>query len=204
MVTAIAIPQEQKNVLKFQQAAQQFQTELMQRHPRIGELQSWDAILQAIIKSYVDLQMPATSLSNSKSFWAAFHGCVQDRTIFVPAAEPVITQETINRIREKYPVVITKDRELTQRERSALAGVSQVSNNHAADVRETNRKIDDTYASERAARNTTRLRNEYRELRAKAETAMSDNPRSHGQNQAERKRLLAELNSNPKFAAVRD
>jgi hypothetical protein len=188
--------------LKMQQAAQQFQDELMKLHPRIGELQSWDAILQAIIKSYTDLQIPLTSLTTAKSFWAAFHSCAQDKTIRVPAAEPIITQETINRIREKYPVIITKERPLTQRERSALAGIPERGSGRATAaerIAET-KKINDRYADERKMRQTKSLKAEFQ--RALNDAGMLTG-RTHSESSNLRKEATAKVMADPKFKALR-
>src|SRR6266576_466464 len=187
-------------VLKMHQAAQQFQDELMKLHPRIGELQSWDAILQAIIKSYTDLQIPLTSLTTAKSFWAAYHSCVQDKTIRVPAAEPVITQETIDRIREKYPVIIKTDRQISQREKSALAGISSQSGRqtHADKIAE-DKKRSESYAGERTMRNTKALKSEFQ--RALNDAGMLTG-RTHAESANLRREATQKVLQDPRFASI--
>ena len=72
------------------------------------------------------------------------------------------------------------------------------------DREESNRKIEKGYADQKAVTQRNVLRREYLELKGKAETAMGDNPRSHGQTYAIRKARLLELNNDPRFASVRD
>jgi hypothetical protein len=168
------------SIQAFQQAAQQFLDELAVKHPRIGELQSWDDIVAAVVKSYVDLGMPMASLCNTKAFWAAFHGCVQDKTIKLPPATVTLTEETCRQISAKYPTVITKERQLTQRERNALSGVPERASGRAtvADRLEADRKREDVHRDERESRQAKALQSEFN--RALADASMLTG-RSHSE-----------------------
>jgi len=65
-----------------------------------------------------------------------------------------------------------------------------------------NKKIDDKYAAKRGARESLRLSAEYRAAIAEAERVMSDNPRSHAQNNAAREKAVAEVKDNPRYTRV--
>jgi hypothetical protein len=197
MATATqAIPQAQMQ--KWSDAVQEFVSDIFKKYPSLD-----DSFIPKLIEETKALGLMREYIS-SRALWGAFRNCVADGRIVLPAVEPTLTPEAIAKLVSKYPVIIKTDRQISQRERSALAGVSPISNNHAADVRDNNRKIDDAYAAERASRDKTRLRQEYRELRAKAETVMGENPKSHAQTNQARKDALQKLNADPRFLTVRD
>jgi hypothetical protein len=196
MSTAV-VSQEQQQ--KFAVSAQEFFDQLGRKHPGLA-----NQALVPILVEELKLMGLYFEFVSVAAIWGAFYAAVSKSLVTIPPAPVVLSAETIAKIAAKYPVVITKDRTLTQKERNALSGVYRNSNDPSADARENSQKVTDQYANERAQREKIRLRNEYRELKARAETCMGDNPKSHSQTNQARKEALARLNADPRFSSVKD
>lgn len=198
MATAMAVPQEQMK--KWETGVNDFCQEIFKKYPSLDG--NFIPVLIAEVKA---LGLMREYIS-ARALWGAFRNCTADGRIALPPVEPVLTEETIQKIRAKFPPVVKSvEKQLTQKEKNALSGThAQSGRVTTQDRAEENRKIDANYAKERSSRQNASLRREYLELKAKAETVMGDNPRSHAQTISARKEALAKLNADPKFAKVRD
>jgi hypothetical protein len=186
--------------IKWADAVQQFSNEVYAKYPGLGN--SWTPALIEEVKAIGLFK----EFISPRSLWACFRNCVADNRIALPPTEPALTPEQIDRLRAKFPPVIKKvERELSQREKSAMVGVSPQSGRlTAADRQAATKEVDSVYNSARNNARLNRLRQEYRDLKANAETLRGENARSHAQAYAARKEALEKINADPRFAEVRD
>lgn len=200
MTTATsAISQDQ--LQKWSVAVQEFVTDIYKQYPGLD-----GAFTTHLIDEVKALGLAREYIS-SRSLWAAFRNCAADGRIVLPPTEPVLTDEVINKIKASFPPVIKRvEREQTQREKSALAGISKQTGrvSHASEMQERNSAIDKSYTDERNKKRLNLLRIEYKGLKVAAETAMGNNAKNHAETYAIRKSLLAKLNTDPKFKEVHD
>src|ERR1700722_1325701 len=114
MTTAVSNDQKQK----WNEAVTEFAQEIHRQYHGLDD--SWTTALVEEVKA---LGLAAEYISK-RSLMAAFRNCVGDKRIILPKSEPVLTQETIDKIRASFPPVIKRvEREQTQREKNALSGV---------------------------------------------------------------------------------
>jgi hypothetical protein len=101
-------------------------------------------------------------------------------------------------------VVKTVERQPSQKEKAAMAGIAPQSGRLSHTDKEVVKSVDDSY---QAARNQARLRTlrqEYRDLKNQAESLRGTDARNHAQAYRMRKTAIDKLNADPKFAEVRD
>lgn len=194
---AISLEQEQK----FEQAAQDFIDGLTKKHPK---LQINDALIASVISELKTLGLYRENIS-TRAFWGAFNNCVMDRRIVLPPQEPVLTPEAIEKLKASFPPVIKRvERELSQKEKAAMAGIAPQSGRLSHTDQTTVKSVDDIYNAGRNAARIRALRQEYRDLKSQAEQLRGDDARNHAQAARVRKAAIEKLNSDPRFAEVRD
>lgn len=196
MTTAVSNDQKQK----WSEAVTEFAQEIHRQYHGLED--SWTTALVEEVKA---LGLAAEYISK-RSLMAAFRNCVGDRRIILPKTEPVLTQETIDKIKASFPPVIKSvPREISQRDKSALAGIAkQTGRQTLADRRANDAKVSREVTTAKDLSRLAELRTEYRALKVKAETLAGNNPRNHAETYAVRKAALAKLNSDPRFAEVRE
>jgi hypothetical protein len=196
MTTAVSNDQKQK----WNEAVTEFAQEIHRQYHGLDD--SWTTALVEEVKA---LGLAAEYISK-RSLMAAFRNCVGDKRIILPKSEPVLTQEIVDRIKASFPPIIKSvPREISQRDKSALAGIApQSGRKTAADRRDADSRSSQNVATARDLSRLSELRTEYRALKVQAELAMGENPRNHASTYAIRKSLLAKLNADPKFKEVRD
>jgi hypothetical protein len=200
---AIDISAEQQAA--FEQAAQDFVNQVLARYPKITSIQPMDKVIEATLASMKDIGIYRSGLS-VKAFWAGFNNAVQiDRTIRLPKEEPVLTAETIEKLKASFPPVVKHvERQLTQKEKSALAGISNQTGRVSHVDRSNTKAVEDIYQAGRNAARLRALRQEYSDLKNRAETLRGDDARNHAQAARVRKAALDKINADPKFKEVRD
>jgi hypothetical protein len=201
MSTQVAISQEQQ--IEWKTAIQEFANETYAKYPGL------DSINNSWINTLVD-EVRALGLDKShislRSLRACFRNCVGDNRIKLPDAEPVLTPEVIQKIRNSFPPVVKRvERELTQREKNSLSGVEKQSARLSGNERKTaTLKVDNIYDAARNNARINKLRQEYRDLKLQCETLRGENARSHAQAYAARREALQKLNEDPKYREVRE
>jgi hypothetical protein len=200
MATQVAVPQEQMQ--HYNAAAEQFLSEVATRHPRLEINQ---AVIDAVVDELRQMGLFRQNIS-VKSFHAGFLSAVREGKIALPPAEPVLDDATIRKLAAKFPTVITKEKQLDQKTKSALAGIVKQTGrvNHAKEIAEVNAEIDSRYAGERAMRDHSRLRTEFKKALVDAQMIMVGDGRSHAKNASARKDAVAAVMNNPRFTSVRD
>jgi hypothetical protein len=189
------ISQEQQN--KLADSMQEFHNQLCRKHPSLVSDNRIIPILIAELK-LMGLFLEYVSVA---AVWGAFYAAVSKNLITIPPVPVVLTSEAIQKLVSKYPVVVTKERELTQRERSALAGISSQSGRQtAADRRAADEKRSLEYSGERTARNLTVLKSEFRKALADAEMITG---RTHSESANLRREATDKVMQDPRFASVR-
>ena len=195
MTTAAqAIPQQ-----KFEVSAQEFYDQLNKKYPTLA-VDSTVPILIAQLKE-MGLFIEFVSVA---ALWGAFYAAVSANKLTLPPVVPVLDDATIERIRAKFPPVIKSvPKELSQREKSALAGVPERGSGRAtaAERRSESKRIEDSYRQEREKRAATSLRSEFRKALADAEMLTG---RTHSESATLRKEAVSKVMADPKYLSVRD
>jgi hypothetical protein len=194
MVTATqAIPQEQMQ--KWSDAVQEFVSDIFKKYPSLD-----DTFIPKLIEEVKALGLMREFIS-ARALWGAFRNCCADGRIQLPPVEPTLTPEAIAKLVAKYPVVVTRERELTQRERSALAGVSSQSGRMtSADKIEQDKKQSDAYSNERNMRNAKSLKAEFQRALNDASILTG---RTHSESANLRREATEKVMRDPRFASVR-
>ena len=179
--------------------AQEFIDDTLRRFPGIQ-------IDQNFIDSVVgELQAVGlyTNMISLKTFKMGLASAVDAGKIILPPKPVIDIEAAARKIAAQFPPVIKyRDRELSQKEKSALAGITPQSGRATKEDRELeNKKIDRRHAEERSSRELIRLRAEYKLAKSSAETICVG---THGQNATARKEALRVLANNKKFDSVRE
>jgi hypothetical protein len=199
MSTQVA-PISQELLKKWGVAIQDFANEIFKKYPSLD-----GGFIPILVEELKALGLAKEYIS-TRSLWAAFRNCVGDNRIKLPDAEPVLTPEVIQKIRNSFPPVVKRvERELTQREKNSLSGVEKQSARLSGIERNAvSKQVDSVYDAARNNARLNKLRQEYRDLCNNASTLRGENARSHAQAYAARKAELERINSDPRFAEVRD
>ena len=192
MTTAVSNDQKQK----WNEAVTEFAQEIHRQYHGLDD--SWTTALVEEVKA---LGLAAEYISK-RSLMAAFRNCVGDKRIILPKSEPVLTQETIDKIRASFPPVVKYvPKEVSQKEKSALAGIARQTGrvSRGGEMQQRNAEIDDKYAAERKFRETQRLNSEYRKAIIDAELLTG---RSHAESYSLRKEAIAAVKADPRFKNI--
>ena len=144
----------------------------------------------------------AAAYISRRGLMAAFRNCVGDKRIILPKTEPVLTEEVINKIRASFPPVVKYiPKEVSQKEKSALAGIATQTGrvSRGGEMQQRNAEIDDKYAAERKFRESQRLNSEYRKELIDAELLTG---RSHAESYSLRKEAIAKVKNDPRFKNI--
>jgi hypothetical protein len=193
-VTITAVSEDQAK--KWAEAVQEFVNDIDKKYPGIS-----GSFVGPLIEEVKALGLHQSFIS-SRSLWACFRNAVADGRIVLPKLD---VAEASERLAAAFPPVVT-ERQLARQKRDAAANAGIAAQSGRVTSRD--RREADSQSSKDVSivRNLSRLaelKAEYKSLRVKCETAMGSNPRNHSETFSLRKKMLSELQSNPRFAEVR-
>ncbi len=178
-------------------AVQQFVTATFAKYPALP-----DSFIPVLIEELKAMGLYREHISY-KALSAAFNNAVAEGRIKLPVTDPVLTAETLAKIKNSFPPVVKYvEKQMSQRERNAMSGIepqtARVS--HKQQMAENNKAIEDKYAQERAARNAKSLRAEFNRALNDAEMLTG---RTHSESASLRKEAREKVLRDPKFKNVR-